>query len=37
VIEKRHRGSPETIIIHMGTNDLKKTRNFDFVLGEVYV
>ena len=36
VIEKRHLGSPETVIIHMGTNDLRKTKNLDFVFGEVY-
>ena len=34
MIEKRHIGAPETIIIHMGTNDLKTTRNLDFVVGE---
>jgi hypothetical protein len=35
-IEKRDLGSPETVIIHMGTNDFRTKRNFDFVLGEVY-
>jgi len=36
VTEQRHLGSPETVIMHMGTNDLRTTRNIDFVLGEVY-
>ena len=34
--EKRDLVSPETVIIHFGTNDLKTTRNLDFVMGEVY-
>ena len=29
-------GSPETAIVHVGTNDLRTTRNLDFVMGEVY-
>jgi hypothetical protein len=36
VIEKRDLCSPETVIVHVGTNDLKTTRNLDFVTGEVY-
>jgi hypothetical protein len=36
VLEKRDLVSPETLIIHVGTNDLKTTRNLDFVMGEVY-
>jgi hypothetical protein len=36
VIGKMHLGSAENVIIHMGTNDLRATRNLDFVLGEVY-
>ena len=35
VIDKRNVGSPETVIIRVGTNDLR-TRNLDFVMGEVY-
>jgi hypothetical protein len=35
VIASRDLGSPETVIIHAGTNDLRKTRNIDFVMGEV--
>jgi hypothetical protein len=36
VIERRDLGSPATFIIHVGANYLRKTRNVDFVLGEVY-
>jgi hypothetical protein len=36
VIERRDLGSPETAIIHVGTNDLRTTRNLDFIMGEVY-
>jgi lysophospholipase L1-like esterase len=36
LIEKRDLGSPETAIIHVGTNDLRTTRNLDFIMGEVY-
>ena len=36
VVEKRDLGSPEIIIIHVGTNDLRTTRNLYFVMGEVY-
>jgi translation initiation factor 2 gamma subunit (eIF-2gamma) len=35
VIEKRDLVSSDTVIIHVGTNDLK-TRNLDFVMGDVY-
>ena len=37
VTEKMDLGSPETVIIHVGTNDMKTTRNLDFVMGEVYI
>ena len=36
VMEKRDLVSPETVIIHMGTNELRTTRNEDFVMGEVF-
>jgi hypothetical protein len=36
VTKRRDLGSLETFIIHDGTNDLRKTRNFYFVIGEVY-
>jgi len=35
VMEKRDLVNPETVIIHVGNNDLR-TRNLDFVMGEVY-
>jgi hypothetical protein len=36
VIERNDLACPETVIIHVGTNYLRKTRNLDFVMGEVY-
>jgi hypothetical protein len=36
VIDQRDLGSPETVIIHVGTNDLRTTKNLDLVMGEVY-
>jgi len=36
VMEKKKLGNPETVIIHEGTNDMRTTRNLDFVMGEVY-
>ena len=36
VTEMGHLRSPETVIIHVGTSDLRTTRNINFVLGEVY-
>ena len=37
MIEKRDLGSPETVIIHVGTNDMRATRNLNFVMAEVYM
>ena len=37
VIEQKDPGSPETVIIHVGTNEWRTTINLDFVMGEVYV
>jgi len=34
--EKRDPGSPDTVIIHVGTNNMRTTRNLDFIMGEVY-
>ena len=31
VIENRDLGNPDTIIIHVGTNDLRRTGNLDYV------
>jgi len=36
VIEKRHIGSLETVIVHMGTKALRTTRDLVFVWGEAY-
>jgi len=36
VMDKRDLVSPETVIIHVGTNDLRAMKNLDFVMGEVY-
>ena len=36
VVLHRDLGSPETVIIHVGTNDMRTTRNLDFIMGEVY-
>jgi len=35
-MEKRNLVSPDTVVIRVGTNDLKTTINLDFVMGEVY-
>ena len=35
-MEKRDLVSPEPVIIHGGTNNLKTMRNLDFVMREVY-
>jgi len=36
VMEKMDLVSPETVIIHVGTTDLRTKRNLDSVMGEVY-
>jgi hypothetical protein len=36
VIENRHLGKPDTIVIHVGTNDLRQTGNLNYVVGDVY-
>jgi lysophospholipase L1-like esterase len=36
VIERRELGSPDSVVIHVGTNDLRRTRNLDYVMGDVY-
>ena len=36
MMENRNLGSPDTVILHVGTNDLKRTVNLDYVMGEVY-
>ena len=36
VLENRDLGTPDTVVIHVGTNDLKRSVNLDYVMGEVY-
>jgi hypothetical protein len=36
VIERRELGSPDSVVIHVGTNDLRRIGNLDYVMGEVY-
>ncbi len=36
LMEIRGLGSTETVILHVGTNDLKSAGNLDCVMGEVY-
>ena len=36
VMDKADLGSPETVIFHVGTNDLKAAGNLDLVMGEIY-
>jgi hypothetical protein len=35
VMENRDLGSPDTVIIHVGTNNLRSA-NLDYVMGDVY-
>ena len=36
VLENRNLGTPDTVIIHVGTNDLKRSTNLGYVMDEVY-
>jgi hypothetical protein len=36
-MENRDLMSPDTVVIHVGTNDLGRTANLDYVMGDVYV
>jgi len=36
IIEKRDLEKPDAVVIHVGTNDIKRTRNPDFFMGDVY-
>jgi hypothetical protein len=35
-VENRDLGNPDTVLIHVGTNDSRKTRNLDYVTGQAY-
>jgi len=37
VIENRDLGNPDTVVIHVVTNDLRRTGNLDYVMGDVYI
>jgi hypothetical protein len=36
VMENRNFGDSDTVVIHVGTNDVRRSRNLDYVMGEVY-
>ena len=36
VLDSRDLGTPDTVISHVGTNDLKRVVNLDYVMCEVY-
>ncbi|XP_021927639.1 uncharacterized protein LOC110833640 [Zootermopsis nevadensis] len=36
VMENRDLGSPDTVVIHVGTNDLRRAANLEYVMGDVY-
>jgi hypothetical protein len=36
VLNNRSLGTPDEVVIHAGTNDLKRSLNLDCVMGEVY-
>jgi hypothetical protein len=36
VMENRNLGYLHTVVIHVGTNDVRRSRNLDYVMGEVY-
>jgi hypothetical protein len=36
VMENRDLGHSDAVVIHVGTNDVRRPRNLDFIMGEVY-
>jgi hypothetical protein len=36
VMENRNLGYSDTVVIHVGTNDVRRSRNLEYVMGEVY-
>jgi hypothetical protein len=36
IIERRELGSPDSVVIHVGTNDLRRNGNLDYIIGDVY-
>ena len=37
LMENRNLGYSDTVVIHVGTNDVRRSRNLDYVMGEVVV
>jgi hypothetical protein len=35
-MENRDFGYSDTVVIHVGTNDVRRSRNLDYIVGEVY-
>jgi hypothetical protein len=35
-IVNRDFGNPDAVVIHLGTNDMKRTGNLDYVMGDAY-
>jgi hypothetical protein len=35
VMENKELGNPDAVLIHLGTNDLRRSRNLDYVMGEM--
>ena len=35
-MENRDFGHSDAVVIHVGTNDVRRSRNLDYVMGEVY-
>ena len=36
VTERRDLGNPDAVVIHVGTNDIKRSRKLDHVMGDIY-
>jgi hypothetical protein len=36
VMENKNLGYSDTVVIHVRTNDVRRSRNLDYVMGEVY-
>jgi hypothetical protein len=36
VIENRDVGNADAVVIHVDTNDLKRTGNLDYIMGDIY-
>jgi len=35
-MENRDFGHSDAVVIHVGTNDIRRSRNLDYIMGEVY-